>query len=359
MSAAASVPVELVLGGRRDGDLGGHLPDASIRYEPGRGAPVGVRGDALTLDLLDLLEQLDVDPGLVDDVAGRVGRGDRAGAELGELLDGVDRDVARAGHHGGAPLESLAAALQHLLEEEHGAVARRLRTYLRAAPQHALAGEHARFVAVRQASVLAEEISDLASPHADVTSRDVGVLTEVAVQLRHEALREALDLAVASPVRIEVRPALRPADALTGEGVLQDLLEAEELDDAEIDTGVEAQPALVRPEGGVELHPEAAVHLHAPRVIDPRHAEHDLPLGFDEPLHDAGFDVLGVAFQHRSDRFEHLVKGLMELGFVRVAGDGGAVDLVEGGLEVHERDGAFSPDGGAGGADDLSPPGGR
>ena len=41
----------------------------------------------------------------------------------------------------------------------------------------------------------------------------------------------------------------------------QHLLEAQELDDGEGDAGVEAEAALVRPDGAVELHPVPAVHL--------------------------------------------------------------------------------------------------
>src|SRR5688572_32399510 len=44
--------------------------------------------------------------------------------------------------------------------------------------------------------------------------------------------------------------------------VLQDLLEAEELEDAQGHRGVEAEAPLVRSDGVVELHAVAAVHLH-------------------------------------------------------------------------------------------------
>ena len=131
-----------------------------------------------------------------------------------------------------------------------------------APPQvEALAGEDARFVAVGDALVLAEQVADLAPPDADVAGGHVGVLAEVAVQLGHEALAEPHDLGVGSALGIEVAAALAAADRHSGQRVLEDLLEAEELDDAEVHRGVEAQAALVRAERGVELHPEAAVDL--------------------------------------------------------------------------------------------------
>src|SRR5690606_8785949 len=312
-----------------------HLPDAAVRHEPRRAAAFGVLGDAHALDLLELLEQLEVDSRLVDDVARGVGCRERLGAELVQLLDRVDRDIARARHDRRAPLETIPAGREHLLQEEHGAVAGRLGAHLGAAPLHALAGEHPRLVAVGDLAVLAEQVADLARAHADVARGNVGVLAGVAVELGHEALREALDLAVAAAVRVEVAAALGSADALAGEGVLEDLLEAEELDDAEVDARVEAQTALVGAERGVELHTESAVHLHRTRVVDPRDAEHDLPLGFDESLEDPCLEVFGMLLEHRSDRLEHLVERLVEFGFARVAGNGGAEDVVDVSLNVH------------------------
>jgi hypothetical protein len=49
------------------------------------------------------------------------------------------------------------------------------------------------------------------------------------------------------------------------------LLKAQELDDAEGDAGVVAQAALVGPNGAVELHAVAAVHLGAAGIIQPGH----------------------------------------------------------------------------------------
>jgi hypothetical protein len=46
------------------------------------------------------------------------------------------------------------------------------------------------------------------------------------------------------------------------QGVLEDLLETEELHDAQVDRGMEAQAARVRAQGGVEFNPETPVDLH-------------------------------------------------------------------------------------------------
>jgi hypothetical protein len=55
---------------------------------------------------------------------------------------------------------------------------------------------------------------------------------DVLAELGHEALAEAHDLGVGLALGVEVRAALAAADGQRGEGVLEDLLEAEELDDA-------------------------------------------------------------------------------------------------------------------------------
>jgi hypothetical protein len=101
---------------------------------------------------------------------------------------------------------------------------------------------------VADALVLAEEEADLAAADADVTGRHVGVGADVAEELGHEALAEAHDLGVGLALGIEVGAALAAAHGQGGQGILEDLLEAEELEHAEVDGGVEAEAALVGPE---------------------------------------------------------------------------------------------------------------
>src|SRR5699024_6231153 len=145
-----------------------------------------------------------------------------------------------------------------------------------------------------QSLVLAEEVADLAGADADVSGGDVGVLAHVAVQLGHERLAEAHHLAVAAAVRVEVGAALAAADGQAGQGVLEDLLEAEELHDADIHRRMEAQTALVGTERGVVLDAVAAVDLHRALVVDPRDTEDDLPLRLAQTHEDAVVLVLGM-----------------------------------------------------------------
>ncbi len=77
------------------------------------------------------------------------------------------------------------------------------------------------------------------------------------VQFCHKALAEAHDLAVGFALGVKVAAALAAADGQAGQGVLEDLFKAQELDDALVDRGVEPQPALVGADGAVELHPDS------------------------------------------------------------------------------------------------------
>ena len=140
----------------------------------------------------------------------------------------------------------------------------------------------------------------------------------MAVELRHEALAERHDLAVALALRVEVGAALAAADRQAGQGVLEDLLEAEELDDAEVDGRVQAQAALVRADRGVELHAVAAVDMDLAVVVYPRHAELDLALRLRDALQDAGGLILRVGLDDRLQGGEDLGGRLDKLRFVCV-----------------------------------------
>ncbi|SKX71357.1 Uncharacterised protein [Mycobacteroides abscessus subsp. abscessus] len=133
----------------------------------------------------------------------------------------------------------MSSGVEHLAHEEDDAIAGGLGPHLRAAPRQSFAGQYAGLVAVGDALVLAEEVADFATADADVTRRDVGVLTDMAIQLGHERLAEPHDLAVGSTLRIEIRSALAPADRETGERVFENLFEAEELDHSEVHARVE------------------------------------------------------------------------------------------------------------------------
>ena len=115
---------------------------------------------------------------------------------------------------------------------------------------------------------------------------------------------------------VKVGAALAAAHGEGGQGVFEDLLEAKELDDGQVDRRMEAQAALVGADRGVELHTVATVDLNLAVVIDPGNAEDDDALGLDEALHEAGFFPLGVLVDDMLEALKDFINGLKELGLV-------------------------------------------
>ncbi len=126
----------------------------------------------------------------------------------------------------------------------------------------------------------------------------------MAAQLRHERLAEAHDLAVAAALRVEVGAALAAAHRQGREGVLEHLLERQEL-------------------------PEPAVDVDLTAVVLPRHPEHDGALGLDDPVEDPGLDILGMTVQDRPHRVDHLPHGLVELVLARVPRNDAVEEVVD------------------------------
>ena len=138
-------------------------------------------------------------------------------------------------------------------------------------------------------------------------------------QFGHEGLAEAHHLAVRLAFGVEVRAALRAAHREGRQGVLEDLLEAQELQDRGVHRGVEAQTALVGADGVVELDAVAGIDLHLAPVVHPDHLEGERAVGLHDAFRDAvglEFGVLVVGFLHGH---EHLAHGLQILAFAGMA----------------------------------------
>ena len=232
---------ELILGGARQRHVTGDVPHRCAGDESGpTAAAAGVLRERASLGQLELLEQRYVDAVRVMNASGRVRAGDDMAAELLHLLDCVDGDVARTRDHHGTAAEGVAARGEHLLHEVGAPITGSLGADLGAAPAEPLAGQHAGLVAIGDPLVLPEQVADLACADPDVAGGNVGLLTEMAVQLGHERLAEAHHLTIRAASRIEVGATLTTADRHSGERVLEHLIEAQELHDREVDRGVES-----------------------------------------------------------------------------------------------------------------------
>src|SRR5690606_6407592 len=226
-------------------------------------------------------------------------------------------------------LDAVAERLEHLLDEIHRDVSGGFAAHQRPAPARALAREHAGFIAVGHALVLAEQEADLARAHADVASRHVLIFADVMAQRGHEALAEPHDLVLGASLRIEVRTTLGTADGQPRQRVLEHLLEAEELDDAQVNRRVKAQPALVGSEHTVESHPEAAGNLHLAAIILPGHAEDQLALRLADALDDLVLDVFRMPVQHRTQGLDDFLDRLVELDLAGIPAFDLAIDVLD------------------------------
>jgi len=120
-------------------------------------------------------------------------------------------------------------------------------------------------------------------------------LTNVLAELPHERYAELADLVVGLALGVEVASSLGTAHVQAGKGILEDLLEAQELEDGQVDGGVQSETALVGTEGRVELNAVALVDVADALVIFPDNAELDDALGNGDDLE--SLLVLGVLLE--------------------------------------------------------------
>ena len=197
-----------------------------------------------------------------------------------------------------------------------------------AAEGQPLAGDDAALKAVNDALILAVQVGHLPGAHADVAGGGIGELADVAVQLRHKALAEAHDLPVALALGVKVRAALAAAHGQGGQGVFQDLLETQELDDGQVHAGVEAQAALVGADGGVVLHAVAPVDPGLAAVVHPGDAELNHTFRLHKALQQADGFPFGVLVHNQLQRFKNLLHCLQKLRLVGVSALHLGVDTV-------------------------------
>ena len=120
-------------------------------------------------------------------------------------------------------------------------------------------------------------------------------------------------------MRIEVRTALAAADGKTGQGVLEDLLKAQEFQDALVYGRVETKASLVRSDRRIELDSVAEVYMIDTGIICPRHAEGDDPFGFGDPFQKAHFPVgVFIGVYDGSDRIQNALCSFKELRLIGV-----------------------------------------
>src|SRR5699024_527814 len=103
------------------------------------------------------------------------------------------------------------------------------------------------------------------------------------------------------------------------QAVLEDLFKAEEFDDRGVHARMQAQAALVRADGRVELDAVAAVDLNLAGVIHPRHAELDEALRLHDALQNSPLLEFRMLLHIGLEALEHLADSLQEFRLAFVA----------------------------------------
>ena len=265
---------DLVLGGGGEsdidaaGDVGPGAGTGDVLELGAEGVLGGELGDLLALDL-DLSDGVDLLSGegallaVQDESTLGVGEGDDGATELDDLESGVLGDVSGTGDGDALTSEGFLAAggvLDHVLDVVDDTVAGGLGADEGTTPAATLTGEDT-LPLVADLLVLAEHETNLAAGHTDITGGNIGVGTDVLAQLGHEGDTEAADLVIGLALGVEVGSTLTTAHVQAGEGILEDLLETEELEDGKVHRGVEPEATLVGAKSGVELDTVSTVDL--------------------------------------------------------------------------------------------------
>ena len=165
----------------------------------------------------------------------------------------------------------------------------------------------------------AVSIVDPSSSSGRVTSLSLtdAVLSraDVAIELAHEGLAERHDFTIGFAFGIEIASAFSAAHREGRQAVLEDLLESEELQDAQVHGRMEAETAFVRPDRAVELNAIALIDLDFAFVIHPGNLEHDDAFRNDNALKNLVLFILAVAVQKFSEGFEDFRYALDEFLF--------------------------------------------
>ena len=164
----------------------------------------------------------------------------------------------------------------------------------------------------------AEQVTDFTAAHTDIAGRHIDGGANLIVEAGHEGLAETHDFRVAFTMGIKITAALAATDGQAGKRVFENLFKAEELQHAQIHCRMEAEAALVRSEGGVELNAIAAVNLNITLVVLPGHAEHNSAFGLGDSFEDTVFLVLGIRLENRAESAKNFSDCLNEFRLIAV-----------------------------------------
>jgi len=249
-----------------------------------------------------------------------VGKRDNGTTELNDLESSVLSDVTGTRDGDGLASEGLLAlsgVLNHLLDVVNDTVTSGLRTDQRTTPGETLTSEDT-LPGVLESLVGTEKVTNFSATDVNVTSGNIGISTNVSVELTHEGNTESADLGVGLALGVEVGTTLTTTHVQASKSVLEDLLITKELEDRKVDTGVESKTTLVRTESRVELDSVTTVDLGNTVVVFPDNTELEDTLG-DRDDRDNLLKLRALLEKSRVLKSgQKLVVGLFEFGLGRL-----------------------------------------
>ena len=179
-----------------------------------------------------------------------------------------------------------------------------------------------------QSLVHAEHVPNFATTNTDITGWNVAILTDVSPQFHHEGLAKPHHFAVGLALGVKIRTALATAHGQARQGILENLLKRQKLQDRSVNARVKSKTAFVGSNGAIKLDAEATVHLSYAFVVNPWDSEVNQTLWLNHPFNDG--DVLWIFFQYRFQRFQHFFHRLVEFRLFRVTGYDFGVNCITG-----------------------------
>ena len=226
---------------------------------------------------------------------------------MGSFRSSSPSYISETGNCHRLTLDVYTLGLQHLVDEIQSAETRSLRTNQRTAKLQSFTRKGScKFTG--QFLIHAEHIAYFTSAYTDVTRRYIHIRTQMTPQFQNKRLAETHDFRITLPARGEIRATFATAHRQRGQRILEGLLKAQELQDGQIDGGMETNTAFIRTNGVVELHTIPQVGLHLAFIVYPCHTESKDTVGLHQTLDNLGFlklRMLVVDILYRKKHFTH------------------------------------------------------
>ncbi len=151
----------------------------------------------------------------------------------------------------------------------------------------------------------------------------------MARQFGHKALAETHHLCFRLAFWVKIGAALAAAHGKCGQSVFEDLFKAQEFDNGKIDVVPEAQTALVRANGRIELDAVGSVDLNLPLIVYPGNPKQNGALRFHQAADDILLFNAGILLHHGDQRFQNLINSFQKFCLFGITGNKFLINAIQ------------------------------